>query len=158
MTVQSLTIDVAKLKCIVRLADMMLCGAAVGMLMEGVTGLQARLASQALLLVQPAFTPRGVQFQPEGQEMLKVCCLSVCLSRWAAWYTAKLLVNIVPKGVVFGYHSFLCLIVSLCLGHIRHLREAACSPMTEYNRRANPCWSLDVGLLPKPCKSSCWQT
>lgn len=80
MAVQSLTIDVAKLKCIVRLADMMLCGAAVGMLMEGVTGLQARLASQALLLVQPVFTPEGVQFQPEGQQMLKVCCLSVSLS------------------------------------------------------------------------------
>lgn len=100
MTVQSLTIDVAKLKCIVRLADMMLCGAAVGMLMEGVTGLQARLASQALLLVQPAFTPGGVQFQPEGQQMLKVCCLSVCL-------TAR--------------H---------CSGHLRHLREATCSYMT----------------------------
>ncbi len=69
---QSLTIDVAKLKCIVRLADMMLCGAAVGMLMEGVTGLQTRLASQAPLLVQPGFSPDGVRFEPEGQHMLKV--------------------------------------------------------------------------------------
>lgn len=77
--VQSLTIDVAKLKCIVRLADMMLCGAAVGMLMEGVTGLQARLASQAPLLVLPAFTNEGVHFEPESQQMLKVCSL-VCLS------------------------------------------------------------------------------
>ncbi|DBA67338.1 TPA: hypothetical protein ACH3X2_001634 [Trebouxia sp. C0005] len=71
---QSLTIDVAKLKCIVRLADMMLCGAAVGMLMEGVTGLQARLASHAPLLVLPAFTHEGVHFEPESQQMLK--CLN----------------------------------------------------------------------------------
>jgi hypothetical protein len=77
--VQSLTIDVAKLKGIVRLADMMLCGSAVGMLMEGVTGLQARLASQAPLLVLPAFTNEGVHFEPESQQMLKVCSL-VCLS------------------------------------------------------------------------------
>ncbi|KAL0028497.1 hypothetical protein WJX77_010302 [Trebouxia sp. C0004] len=71
---QSLTIDVAKLKCIARLADMMLCGAAVGMLMEGVTGLQARLASQAPLLLLPAFTNEGVHFEPESQQMLK--CLN----------------------------------------------------------------------------------
>lgn len=77
--VQSLTIDVAKLKCIVRLADMMLCGAAVGMLMEGVTGLQARLATQAPLLVLPAFTSEGVHFEPESQQMLKVSSL-FCLS------------------------------------------------------------------------------
>lgn len=79
VTLQSLTIDVAKLKCIVRLADMMLCGAAVGMLMEGVTGLQARLASHAPLLVLPAFTHEGVHFEPESQQMLKVCFL-VCPS------------------------------------------------------------------------------
>ena len=69
---QSLTIDVSKLKCIVRLADMMLCGVAVGMLLEGVGGLQARLASQAPLLVEPVFGPQGVCFQPEGSHMLKV--------------------------------------------------------------------------------------
>ena len=51
---------------------MMLCGVAVGMLMEGVGGLQARLASQAPLLVEPAFTPQAVYFQPEGSHMLKV--------------------------------------------------------------------------------------
>ena len=70
--VQSLTIDVSKLKCVVRLADIMLCGAAVGMLLEGVGGLQARLASQAPLLVEPGFSPEGVRFQPEGPQMLKV--------------------------------------------------------------------------------------
>ena len=75
---QSLSIDVAKLKCIVRVADMMLCGAAVGMLMDGVTGLQTRLASQAPLLVEPGFSHDGVQFQPEGAHMLKVCCLCTC--------------------------------------------------------------------------------
>ena len=51
---------------------MMLCGVAVGMLLEGVGGLRARLASQAPLLVEPAFTPQGVYFQPEGSHMLKV--------------------------------------------------------------------------------------
>ena len=61
--VQSLTIDVAKLKCIVRLADMMLCGAAVGMLIEGV----ARVATQAALLLLPAFTNEGLHFEPESQ-------------------------------------------------------------------------------------------
>ncbi|KAL3139691.1 hypothetical protein ABBQ38_004002 [Trebouxia sp. C0009 RCD-2024] len=71
---QSLTIDVSKLKCVVRLADMMLCGAAVGMLLEGVGGLQARLASQAPLLVEPGFSHEGVRFQPEGPLMLK--CLN----------------------------------------------------------------------------------
>ena len=72
---QSLSIDIGKLKCMVRLADMMLCGAAVGMLMEGLTGLQARLASQALLLVNPAFSLEGVKFEPEGQHMLRVSFL-----------------------------------------------------------------------------------
>lgn len=52
---------------------MMLCGAAVGMLLEGVGGLQARLASQAPLLVEPGFSHEGVRFQPEGPLMLKVC-------------------------------------------------------------------------------------
>lgn len=51
---------------------MMLCGVAVGMLLEGVGGLQARLASQAPLLAEPAFSPQGVCFQPEGSHMLKV--------------------------------------------------------------------------------------
>ena len=60
-----------------RLADMMLCGAAVGMLLEGVGGLQARLASQAPLLVEPDFSNNGVHFLPEGPQMLKVCC---CIS------------------------------------------------------------------------------
>ena len=73
---QSLSIDVGKLKCIVRLADMMLCGAGVGMLLEGVGGLQARLASQAPLLVEPGFSRDGVCFQPEGPHMLKVCCFT----------------------------------------------------------------------------------
>lgn len=52
---------------------MMLCGAAVEMLLEGVGGLQARLASQAPLLVEPGFGHEGVRFQPEGPHMLKVC-------------------------------------------------------------------------------------
>ena len=78
---QSLTIDVSKLKCIVRLADMMLCGVAVGMLLEGVGGLQARLASQAPLLVEPAFSPQGVYFQPEGSHMLKVAHSSTAHSQ-----------------------------------------------------------------------------
>ena len=72
IAVQMLTVDVGKLKCIVRLADMMLCGSAMELLMEGVRGLQARLPAQAPLLVEPDFRPQGVQFQPEGQHMLKV--------------------------------------------------------------------------------------
>ena len=78
---QSLTMDVSKLKCIVRLADMMLCGVAVGMLLEGVGGLQARLASQGPLLVEPAFSPQGVYFQPEGSQMLKVAPSSTAYSQ-----------------------------------------------------------------------------
>lgn len=81
---QSLTIDVGKLKCIVRLADMMLCGAGVGMLLEGVGGLQARLAAQGPLLVEPGFSRDGVCFQPEGAHMLKVCCL--ILNKCSFWF------------------------------------------------------------------------
>ena len=59
---------------------MMMCGAAVGMLLEGVGGLQARLASQAPLLVEPGFSPQGVRFQPEGPHMLKVPTLTQSLT------------------------------------------------------------------------------
>ena len=70
--VQSLTLDVSKLRSMVRLADMMLCGAAVEMLVEGMTSLQACLKTQAPLLVQAAFSHDASCFQPSDQRMLKV--------------------------------------------------------------------------------------
>lgn len=70
---QSLTLDVVKLRSVVRLADMMLCGQAVDMLVEGMTSLQACLHAQSPLLVQAACTHTSLAFQPSDQLMLKVC-------------------------------------------------------------------------------------
>ena len=69
---QSLTLDVVKLRSVVRLADMMLCGQAVDMLVEGMTSLQTCLHAQSPLLVQAAFTHTSLAFQPSDQLMLKV--------------------------------------------------------------------------------------
>lgn len=62
----------SKLRSVVRLADMMLCGQAVDMLVEGMTSLQACLHAQSPLLVQATFTYSALAFQPTDQLMLKV--------------------------------------------------------------------------------------
>lgn len=69
---QSLAVDVSKLPSVVRLADMMLCGQAVNMLVEGMTALQTCLHAQSPLLVQAAFADSALDFQPNDQLMLKV--------------------------------------------------------------------------------------
>ena len=96
---QSLTLEVVKLRSVVRLADMMLCGQAVDMLVEGMTSLQACLHAQSPLLVQAAFTHTSLAFQPSDQLMLKVCSshqtmqglhtspIGKCSSTWHAAFT-----------------------------------------------------------------------
>lgn len=120
---QSLTIDVSKLKCIVRLADMMLCGVAVGMLLEGVGGLQGRLASHAPLLVEPGFSPQGVQFQPEGAHMLKVAHSSTGVSHCTLTAHLILLIHclLIPGSSVCSdtaHTLFACCVLAVLLSDL----------------------------------------